>query len=532
MSLRNRQSLLIAAVLSAATFPVHAQQGDLSFLLTAAERTSFEETTQYNEVMAFVDVAAAQHPDLHVSHFGYSLEGRKLPLVVFGDVPDASPEAIKRSGKIRIFIQANIHAGEVCGKEALLMLIRSLASGEHASWAESAVIIMAPIYNADGNERVNLFNRPRQNGPLGGMGQRPNADGLDLNRDHMKARSPEAQSLIRMMNEFDPHVLVDLHTTNGTRHGYHLTYSPPLNPNTDVAIDSLLRNQMLPAVRTMVFDRSGWDTYYYGNLPFRSAEAGWYTFDHRPRFNNNYIGLRNRVAILSEAYAYATFENRILSTLYFVEAIVEYAISNKAAIEAAIHEAELRSGPGLTQGLRFEPHKNAESTAIRMGTVEQLTNPYSGAPYFSRTDSTYFQSMPEYGAFRATESSTIPQGWLISRDAAGDVSEMLDRHGIRYEHIAGGKTFEVESFVIDSTRTAERPFQQVNERTLWGTWSTGQIDAPEGSVWVPAQENRARLAFYLLEPRSDDGMVNWALLDEWTEAGSTFPVHRVPVQSP
>ncbi len=85
--------------------------------------------------------------------------------------------------------------------------------------------MMAPIYNADGNERVNLYNRPRQNGPFGGMGQRANAQGLDLNRDHMKARSAEATSLIGLMNAYDPHVLIDLHTTNGTRHGYHLTYS-------------------------------------------------------------------------------------------------------------------------------------------------------------------------------------------------------------------------------------------------------------------------------------------------------------------
>ena len=528
MSIRLRTLFLSTILFLTVSHPVLAQQGDLSFLLTAAERTSFDETTQYDEVMAFVDVAAAQHPNLHVSHFGYSLEGRRLPLVVFGDVPDASAESILRSDKLRIFIQANIHAGEVCGKEALLMLIRSLASGEHASWAQSAIIIMAPIYNADGNERVNLFNRPRQNGPLGGMGQRPNAQGLDLNRDHMKARSPEAQSLIRMMNEFDPHVLVDLHTTNGTRHGYHLTYSPPLNPNTDVAIDSLLRNQMLPSVRSMVQERSGWDTYYYGNLPFRRGEAGWYTFDHRPRFNNNYVGLRNRVAILSEAYAYASFEERILSTLYFVEAIVDYAVDHRSDIEQAINDAEMRSVPGLTQGLRFEPHKNAESTAIRMGTVEQKTNPYSGAPYFARTDSTYFQSMPEFGAFKAIESSTIPGGWVVEEEAAGAVANMLDRHGIRFERIEQDKFFDVETFVVDSTRAAERPFQQINERTVWGSWSRGQVSLESGSLWVPAERNQARLAFYLLEPRSDDGMVNWALLDEWVEAGSVFPVYRVP----
>ena len=58
--------------------------------------------------------------------------------------------------------------------------------------------------------------------PWAAMGQRPNAQGLDLNRDYMKLETPEARSLVRLFTEFDPHVTIDLHTTNGTYHGYHL----------------------------------------------------------------------------------------------------------------------------------------------------------------------------------------------------------------------------------------------------------------------------------------------------------------------
>jgi len=509
---------------------VWAQTPDLSFLLTGAERTSFDETTRYDEVMAFIDVAAAQHPSLHVTHFGYSVEGRRLPLVVFGDVADASAESVLRTNKLRLFVQANIHAGEVSGKEALLMLIRSLASGNHAAWADSVVLLLAPLYNADGNERVNLYNRPRQNGPYGGMGQRPNAQGLDLNRDHMKARSPEAQSLLALMNAYDPHVVVDLHTTNGTRHGYHLTYSSPLNPNTDTAIDSLLRKEMLPAVRSTFRERSGWDAYWYGNLPFRRGEPGWYTFDHRPRFNNNYVGLRNRLAILSEAYAYASFEERILSSLYFVESIVDYTVQNGEAIRSIISQAEGRSMAGLEQGLRFEPKRNADSSPILMGAVEERRNPYSGAMYFARTDSTHIQYMPEYGAFRTVESSTIPFAYVIAPEASETVSDLLQRHGIRFSRMGHGVSQPVETFRIDSTSTAERAFQGVQERTVWGEWVQREVVPAEGSLLVPTRNNKARLIFYLLEPRSDDGLVNWALLEDWMVTGGEYPIHRLPQQ--
>ncbi|MYK97919.1 MAG: peptidase M14, partial [Gemmatimonadetes bacterium] len=305
----------------AAAYPAVAQEYDVSELQTRAEYSDFDETTRYAEVMSYLRAAVLASDRLHLTEFGYTTEGRTLPLLVFGDVWDASAAEIARTGKTRVFVQANIHAGEVCGKEALLILIRELASGAYADWADSLVLMMAPIYNADGNERISLYNRPRQHGPVGGMGQRPNAQGFDLNRDHMKLDSPEARSLVWLMNEYDPHVLIDLHTTNGTVHGYHLTYSPPLNPNTDGRIVDLLRERWLPEVRTTVRENYGWEFYYYGNVPRAgsSREPGWYTIDHRPRFNNNYVGLRNRIAILSEDYAYASFEDRIMAPLALVK---------------------------------------------------------------------------------------------------------------------------------------------------------------------------------------------------------------------
>ena len=169
------------------------------------------------------------------------------------------------------------------------------------------VLLVAPIYNADGNERFSLTNRGRQHGPMAGQGQRPNAQGYDLNRDHMKLDSPEARGFVKLMNDYDPHVSMDLHTTNGTRHAYHLTYAPPLNPATDPAIIDLLRKDWLPSVTRTIKTKYDWDYYYYGNVEGRGPagspdERAWKSFDSRPRFNNNYIGLRNRIAILSEAY--------------------------------------------------------------------------------------------------------------------------------------------------------------------------------------------------------------------------------------
>ncbi len=504
-----------------------AQSGkSLASLKTAAERTNYDQTTSYEEVLSFIDEAVSSSPTLHQTTFGYSYEGRPLPLVVFGDVENATPEAILASGKLRVFIQANIHAGEVCGKEALLMMIRSMAEGAYAELLSDMVIIMAPIYNADGNEKVNLFNRPRQNGPYGGMGQRPNAQGLDLNRDHMKVKSPEARSLIGVFNTYDPHVVVDLHTTNGTRHAYHITYSTPLNPNTDKSIDSFLRDQWMKDVTVGFHERSGWDAYYYGNLPYRSGDSGWYTFDNRPRFNNNYVGLRNRMAILSEGYAYATFEERVLATRYFVEEILTFASANRRQIEKLIREADALDLKGEMLGVRFEPLANSPATEILMGDVYTKTNPYSGATYFDRKDTVFTQVMPEFGAYKATEVSRVPDTYYVGNVAAPVVKAYLDTHGIQYSEIASDQTVDVEAFSVTTSEKASSEFQSIFERTITGTYGAASVTLEAGSLIVDTNQPLARLAFYLLEPRSDDGLVNWAQMDKWVEVGMTYPVYR------
>ncbi len=507
---------------------VPARAGAQSELLTRAESTGYMETSRYSDVIDLVDTFVARSDWLHLGTMGYTHEGRRIPLIVAGDVADASAEAVHASGKLRVYLQGNIHAGEVCGKEALLMLLREIAAGEHDAWFDDVVLLIVPIYNADGNERVTLGNRPGQNGPYGGMGQRPNAQGLDLNRDHMKLDSPEARSLLSMMRAYDPHVAVDLHTTNGTRHAYHLTYSPPLNPNTHPAIDDLLREQWLPAMTARIRAQYGWEYYYYGNTPFRrDAEPGWYTFDHRPRFNNNYIGLRNRIAILSEAYAYASFEERVLASLYFVQEIVGYAAEQQRAIRAAINTADDTSLPGTELAVRAAHAQSATKVDILMGETEDGVHPLTGRRQLSRAEGSRVESMYEYGNFRPTETETVPVAYLVPAELRS-VVDRLRAHGVEIEELALPTPLVVERFRITETEQATREFQGHRERRIEGTYESVETEVAAGTWRVDMQQSLARLAFYLLEPRSDDGLANWNFFDDAIESSDVYPVLRVP----
>ena len=178
-------------------------------LQSRAERTDYQETTRYDEVIQFLAQLQRQVPDVRLEYFGKTEEGRPLPLVILSDPPINHPQQAHRTGKPVVFVMANIHAGEVEGKEAMLHLTRRLTLGDLRPLLRSMVLLVAPIYNADGNERINAEHRTAQNGPLGGVGTRENARGLDLNRDYMKLESVEARSLVSLFNRWDPHLTVD-----------------------------------------------------------------------------------------------------------------------------------------------------------------------------------------------------------------------------------------------------------------------------------------------------------------------------------
>ena len=498
-----------------------------SSIQTVPERTDFRETSRYADVIAFLEALAKASPKIRLTTFGTTVEKRALPLAVVG-APDASAEAVRRTGKLRVYIQGNIHAGEVEGKESAQMLLRDLAEGRHADWLDSLVLLIAPIYNADGNERLALNNRGRQYGPMGGQGQRPNAQGLDLNRDHMKLDSPEARAFVQLLTDYDPHVAIDLHTTNGTRHAYHLTYAPPLNPATNREIIRLLRTHWLPSVSATIKKKHGWDSYYYGNIEGGGGtpQRAWRSFDHRPRFNNNYVGLRNRFAVLSEAYAYASFRDRILATSRFVEENLNYVRAHAGRIRAMTEGADRERIVGTELPLRAELERSADSVEILMGAVAEERHPVDGHPMDVRQDVRMPERMPEYGTFKGTEAERVPAAYFVPPGLT-DTIDRLRAHGIATTAVTRHTRISVEEFRIQSSVAAERPFQGRRERTLTGSWVAVQRELPAGTLRIDMSQPLARLAFSLLEPRSDDGLATWGLLDE-ALGEKVYPIVRAP----
>jgi len=297
-------------------------------LRTVAEQTEYKATSRYADVVSFCEAVTKRSAIARLSYFGTSHEGRKLPLLTIADPAVSSVEDARKQGKLVVLAFDNIHAGEVDGKEALLALARDLTEKPDQPLLKDLVILLVPILNADGNERIDPKNRPGDKGPIEGAGIRENAQDFDLNRDFVKLESPEIRALVKLINLWDPAAIIDCHTTNGSKHRHTLTYDGPRYLSEP--LENWARRSLFPAVFNRVKEATGYEIAPYGN--FSSDRTRWETYPALPRYGVQYFALRQRLGILSESYSYASFKDRVLASYAFVKACFEFVAKEKEKI--------------------------------------------------------------------------------------------------------------------------------------------------------------------------------------------------------
>lgn len=178
--------------------------------LTVAEKSDFKSTSDFGDVITFIGQLKEYSPFIRVETIATSIEGLDIPLLIIGNPLPKSPADLTNDKRVVIYIQANIHGGEVEGKDAVLMYARDLLKNTNPELLRDVVLLICPLINPDGNQKISTLNRTTQNGPVNGVGVRYNGQMLDLNRDAMKAESPEIKGVIKnVFNRWDPSVFMD-----------------------------------------------------------------------------------------------------------------------------------------------------------------------------------------------------------------------------------------------------------------------------------------------------------------------------------
>jgi hypothetical protein len=469
----------------------------------------------------------------------------------------------------------------------MLAMLRDLLFDKNKNVLDSVVLIVQPIYTADGNEMLapQAKNRGAQNGPEL-VGTRQNASKWNLNRDYVDADAPETKASLAMLNRWKPDLFMDLHTTDGSIHGYALTYSPSLSPT---AVNSApYTTKLLAVIRQRMLDRQGFYVIDYGDFSRPRADgrggepggalggggfgrggdtaaarearrsrfnrgpsleqiiadsiptSGWVfsTYEPFPRYGTNYYGLRNRISILSEAFSHDPFARRVASTYDFVSEILSYVAEHKSEVLSLGKSGDAKVvawGKNPASSPKLSLRSRMDTTRIEDVRVEQVTpltdssaKREPGMGMRQRTGIIKNVRMPLMVSFTPTLTSTLPYAYAFDAQTAKAILPTLRLHGLDVEQLTTAATVEAQAFDVDSVMERGRSETSRTMKDIAGSWKPASSRSlPAGTYVVRSGQPYGLVAFYLLEPESDDGLMQWSFYDGIVAPHSDFPILRV-----
>jgi Zinc carboxypeptidase len=513
---------------------------------TRAEASGFAATASYDETIAFLKRLQTRSPSLSVGSFGTSTQGRPLPLVV------VSKEHLFRARRARelkkpiVMIQSCIHAGEVDGKDATLILLRDLVFGRHPELLDAATLVFVPIYNVDGHERVSPHNRPNQDGPREGQGYRTTSSGLDLNRDHLKLESEEARALVALVSEWRPHLHIDNHVSDGYEHELVLGYSYAEAPQAPAAVGAWLDTHLAAAATAA--NHAGARVGRYVELRDENDPArGVTSRAYQPRFSTGYFPLRNRPSVLIETHSYRPFGDRVRANVEFLVALLEQVRQNGGGLRRAVEDAEAvtvsrgRSEAAPSEVVLTYDLDEAVSERLNLPTYawQKETSVVTGQPVVRyergvvRETEVTWHHRP-----RAARLVPRPRGYVVL-PGWPQVASRLRAHGLRVDRVAAPAEVEAESLYVSKPVFSPGSYQGLHQVTEMAVERTPlHVSVPAGALWVPADQPDFEVAVQLLEPEAPDSLVSWGLLStaferrEWLSDHMLEGLARTLLQDP
>jgi len=503
---------------------------------TVAEKSDFRATSTFAETMDFLQRVESRAPDvIRVTSFGRTAEGRELPLVIVSSDGAFTPDAAKATGKPILLLQSGIHAGEIDGKDASLMLLREIAMGHRPDLAEAAITLFVPIYNLDGHERISPYNRPNQDGPVEGMGFRATTSGLNLNRDNLRLASPEAQALAALVHAWQPHLHVDNHVTNGSDHQWVLTWMVAEAPRLDPAVDAWISEHLPPVLETTA-EAGHPNGPYLALIDWNDPSKGidWNEIV-LPRFSTGFFPLINRPSILIEMHAHKPYRDRVFANRDFMDALIVETGRSGSALVAAVEAAEARTralgSPDADPSVVVVGWRGVDSDDVFTWPAYRTTTETSVVTGRPHTVYHRDEVVPTEMSFRHVAEPDLelarPRGYLVH---AGwpQLVEVVEAHHLVTQRLHEPIELEVETIRVAAPVFAEASFQGTVMVTDFVTTRQTEIRRiPAGSLWIPADQPAFAVAVQLFEPEAPDSLLRWGALSSIFEMKTYIGIDKL-----
>jgi hypothetical protein len=482
---------ILLLILGPETFPQ-----DKAFL-TPLEKNGFSEATSHDALLQYVALLGEKFDNVEVRQIGTSVQGRAIPMVHVSNR--------NKKVKLRVFIICQQHGNEPSGKEAALILLRDFASGKKLSILSNLDLYIIPSANPDGNE----------------AGKRDNANGKDMNRDHLALSQPEVLAIHNAFNSIHPDVTLDVHEYTAFRKefrtaGFVRTTDEEFGAPTNLNISETMRNyaadKLFPYLRAELAKQSiTFSNYFKIDSPDDTVRASTTAInDGRQSF-----GILGNFSFILEGR-----NGRKMN-----DALKRRVRGQEAAIEEFLTFVNANSTE-ITSLVAKEKSRMAESA----GTIDlQMNYVYDGAKidipvtYLDSNKDTIVQ-MPFASGLKVSNSVSRPKAYYIPAGLT-EVIAWLDLHKISYIKTTKPHIFRAEVYGIKhkSSVWMENKNFSIPELQTKET----EVTSIPGDIIVPLNQSSGVMLVIALEPASMWGIVHQSEFKPLCKAGNDYPIFRI-----
>ena len=517
---------------------------------TPTEISDYRTTPDYADTVAYLERIAAAAPGLvKIENFGKTGEGRDLKIVIVSKDGVFDPAAIHASGRAILLVQNSIHAGEMDGKDACLALLRDIAiTKTKAAVLDHVVFVFIPVYNIDGHERRSAHNRITQNGPEV-AGWRANGSNLNLNRDYMKADTPETRAFLKMFHRWLPDFFVDDHVTDGMDYQYDVTFMIDDTLDVAPATAKWIHETVTPELAAKVNAAGHICFPALIDLNDDTDPAKGLSFQaNQPRFSTGQMILENRPGLLVELHMLKDYKTRVTGNYEILRALLEVMnrdagkliTLNRAADAAA---ASLGTHSSSQEEFPLDTGWSGETTPVLFHGYQftRAMSEISGAEWVSYSHEPWSATLPAAIGAKVTASTKPPAGYIVPPQWT-HVIDVLAAHDVAMRRTTGPWTGKVERYRCSGMQWQGRPFEGRHPifRGEGGgaqpghfgqcALTTETMTFPAGSAVVELNQRLSKVAIHWLEPEAPDSAVRWGFFDsifEQKEYGEAYVLEKL-----
>lgn len=497
----------------------------LIFPLLALAQWDGNKTPTYPELIQIYKKWDRDHKEIELYQMGESDTEFPIYLVIINGTGDSLQTFQKAKAKTTVLINNAIHAGEPDGVNACLLWIEEwIKKGKKTT--DLPIIALIPAYNVGGMMNRSSSSRANQDGPEE-YGFRGNAQNLDLNRDFIKMDSKNMQTFAKIYHGLDPDVFVDTHVSNGADYQYTLTLIHSMKERMASAMYQLFSQKYIPNL-TETLKKKGWDWSPYVETMGETPESGIQAFNDLPRYAQGYGTLFNALSITVETHMLKPFPKRVLATKDYLDFLIRWSQANTLEIEGARKEAFLNDQHRVANFFKFNYQLTEKKDSVLFKGYDFGYKPseISGKNrLFYDRSKPFAKYIPYYQTYKSLDSVQIPKGYIVSKEAVA-IIERLKANGIQFTEIDSCSMRKLHTIRILDFESGSKPYEgHYLHRKIKSMEQADEVRIPEGSIWIPCDQDKLNFILSVLEPRCEDSYFAWNLMDSYIQEKEYFSAY-------